>query len=287
MILQLLQTGGHDHLVTVLAWSLQSDGNHYLVERLHSHRYVGSVGGCGRFGRWRLLARGLGQNCPHLLTGRLGLLQFLTLRSFLSGSVVTPAFLRSSANLPGVFSLYVTRLPRDEVLGLDLHHHLVHRHVIVEQSYFGNRRRLRHVLGVISTVLRHRGGVQPGSWQSLVAVLRSPLVLVGITSVLVSQVLRVRIWLVWLLLMHLSWLLLSVLRVMAGRVNVLRSVLTGITVAAAASSEKVATLRIVLWKLRLALALTPGVVGRVWRGEEVSVSEVCFVGHVVHVNSSL
>ena len=102
-----------------------------------------------------------------------------------------------------------------------------------------------------------------------------------------SQVLRVRIWLVWLLLMHLSWLLLSVLRVMAGRVNVLRSVLTGITVAAAASSEKVATLRIVLWKLRLALALTPGVVGRVWRGEEVSVSEVCFVGHVVHVNSSL
>ena len=69
--------------------------------------------------------------------------------------------------------------------------------------------------------------------------------------------LRLRILFVLLLLVHLSWLLLSVLRVMAGRMNVLRSVLTGVTAAAAASREKVATLRIVFWELRLALALGP------------------------------
>ena len=47
---------------------------------------------------------------------------------------------------------------------------------------------------------------------------------------------------------------------MAGRMNVLRSVLTGLTVAGGAPREKVSTLRIVFGKLRLALALAPVVV---------------------------
>ena len=65
-----------------------------------------------------------------------------------------------------------------------------------------------------------------------------------------SQILRLRVRFVLLLLMHLSW------RLLAGRMNVLRSVLAGVTGAPAGSSEKVATLRVVFRKLRLALALT-------------------------------
>ena len=75
-----------------------------------------------------------------------------------------------------------------------------------------------------------------------------------------SQILRLRVRFVLLLLMHLSW------RLLAGRMNVLRSVLAGVTGAPAGSSEKVATLRVVFRKLRLALALAlaPVIMSGVW-----------------------
>ena len=96
-----------------------------------------------------------------------------------------------------------------------------------------------------------------------------------------AQILRLRISFVLLLRKHLSWLLLT-----WGR-NVLRSLLTGVI----RSREEVATLRIVFRKLRLALALAlalaPVIMSRVWRWEEVSVSEVRLVGHVVYVHPSL
>ena len=128
VILQLLEAGGHDHLVAVFAGRLEGDGNHYLVERLHSRR-AGSLRG---FWRRRVLPGSLGQNCPHLLTGRVRLVQLLIVRPLLSG-VVRAALPSGSSHLPGVLSLHISRLPGYEVLGLYLHHHLVYRYVVVEQ----------------------------------------------------------------------------------------------------------------------------------------------------------
>ena len=100
-----------------------------------------------------------------------------------------------------------------------------------------------------------------------------------IGGVLMADVLRVRVMFLFLLLLvDLPGLV---------TVNGLRSV-RGVTVTGGAW-EEVPTLRVVLWKLglRLRLRLSSVVVSRVRGGEEVSVSEVCLAGHVVHVNSSL
>ena len=100
-----------------------------------------------------------------------------------------------------------------------------------------------------------------------------------------SKILRVRV--LFLLLMKLP-----VLGVVAGGMNGLRSVLRGITVTTR-PGEEIPALRVVLGKLGLGLRLrlrlglrlwlASIVVSRVRGGEEIGVSEVRLVGHVVHV----
>ena len=75
------------------------------------------------------------------------------------------------------------------------------------------------------------------------------------------------------------------LRFMAGRRNILRSVLVGVTPTSTASSKEVPTLRVVLRELGLGLASV--VVSRVGGGEEIGISEVCLTGNIVNVYSSL
>ena len=120
-----------------------------------------------------------------------------------------------------------------------------------------------------------------GGRKSLVSVISSPLVLIRDVPILMADILRVLVVL-FLLLLELAGLV-------AGSMNGLRSV-RGVTVTSR-PGEEIPTLRVVLGKLRLGLRLglrlASVVVSRVGGGEEIGVSEVRLVGHIVHVHSSL